>query len=881
MMLLLACLVTAAEGPVTLGVLDRLAYPGPLSGRAEPRTDLPAWLRVPRWCTTDAPPWAPGATAALIDGYAERHAGVLRLGLYWGGLAHYPSDFAPRSPHLRPDSDPLAEAVSAVRRHGMNLLAYLNPNALYEGHPLYDRACLIGEDGRPWDVAAYGRQGTRYACINHPAFAEFYRRAIAEVIERGADGIYIDGLSPHVCYCEHCRAKFRADTGLELPSGLQRLGPLAVLWEMTSDWDIVGDPQDPEHVLYSRWLAKCLTDATRWFHDAARQAKPEAVATFHTWPKPDTLPYYHATLNEIYAQRPWRYTLWKRAEFSNWGDVFSVPSLVNIYLRQEPWGGEARKVTSEVEARHLYWQALANGAYPNAWAYQGCERPFEVMARHADCFDFATTFPSRFIALPRAMFLDARHRRLAAEVHLPLRAGRTARLRILEREPNGRIDLLCLRADGGTPTDDEARAGGGKAVIYLRARDYLAERSVVADGEKRWRVVDDPAALAGAAVVSERHGRERPTMPLEYELPPLEAAGPWRLWARVQFPNVGADSFYWQVSNDGGTTWLPAEPNDDCALGWQQSDDYQWVEARAPTAGGAGPTDRFLSPAAGLFAGLLHAGLPVKELHPNHLTPATLKGFRVLVLANEVCLSDEQCEAIRQFVRQGGGLLATGETSFYDLDARRRPQPALADVLGVTVIGEVPAPAEPEPMEILDEAFGTAGRRLYGREESWLVEPTSGHVAARWPDGRPAIVTNRLGDGRVVYLPNRLDASYSVFADDGFPHLLRNCLEFLAGDTAPARLENPDQPVGVTCFEQPSRHRRLVHLVNYDAPWADSFDTLAPVENVALRLTAPTGSRIEAVREILTGMELPVTGGRVVLPRLDEYALLEVRLATP
>jgi len=899
MALLISCLIagcTPEGGAAAELASDRMTYPGALCGRDAPRQDLPEWMRVPRWCTTEAPRWGKGETAALLDGFTDRHASALRLGMFWGGLSHYPSAFAPHSPNLREGVDPLAEAMATARKRGMHVLAYLNPNAYYTQNPLYETGCLVNEDGKPWDVKAYGREGTRYACVNNPAFADFYTRAITELVGKYATaGLYVDGLSPHVCYCEHCRRKFREDTGRALPAGLTKLGPLAVLWEMTSDWDAVGEVDNPDHQLYSRWLMKCLTDRTRVFSEAAKAARPDAVVVFHSWPKPDNGRFYDGTLNEIYASKPWNFTLWKRAEFSNWGDVFEVPSLVNIYLRQEPWGGERRSVTTEAEARHLYWQALANGAFPNSWAYAGMERPFEVMEQHADCFDFATTFPTKFLALPRPMFADARHRAVAANALISLRPGDNARLRILEREPGGRLDLFCLRADGKEPTDAEYRAAAQGAhppdVVYVSAAAFDPAASVTAAAGRQWTETDDATALSGAHLTSSGHGNSgEPTLPLTYKLPPLTSTGPWTLWARVIFPDVGSDSFFYQVSNDGGTTWLPDKPRGACAVGWEQPQEYAWVKARAALTSPTGrQVDRFLSPAAGMFAGLLHAGLPVKELHPNHLNRQSLDGFRVLVLANEVCLSDDQCEVIRAFVREGGGLVATHETSLYDLRGKRRRDFGLAEAFGARVRGSIAAQEgqriEPATGTGLLVALPAAG--LSNREEHLSVEARPDTVAA-WlagpgvPGGRaPAMVLSSVGRGRVVYLPGRLDSSYSLWADQAFVALARAAVKWVAQANPPAEASCPGGIVGVTCFDQPARNRRLVHLVAYDADWVESFDELPPLTAVRVRLGLPAEKELASVRAVLASCALEAVktdeGVEVVLPRLEEYEVLELK----
>ena len=61
-----------------------------------------------------------------------------------------------------------------------------------------------------------------------------------------------------------------------------------------------------------------------------------------------------------------------------------------------------------------------------------------------------------------------------------------------------------------------------------------------------------------------------------------------------------------------------------------------------------------------------------------------LSGYQLVVLADQLAMSDGELEAIADFVAAGGNLLATGETSLYDELGRRRPDYGLATVFGVT-----------------------------------------------------------------------------------------------------------------------------------------------------------------------------------------------------
>src|SRR5262249_20100094 len=57
-----------------------------------------------------------------------------------------------------------------------------------------------------------------------------------------------------------------------------------------------------------------------------------------------------------------------------------------------------------------------------------------------------------------------------------------------------------------------------------------------------------------------------------------------------------------------------------------------------------------------------------------------LAAYPLLILADQVALSDAEADKLRQYVHQGGKLLASGSSSLYDEHGPRRADFALADV---------------------------------------------------------------------------------------------------------------------------------------------------------------------------------------------------------
>src|SRR5204863_349593 len=97
--------------------------------------------------------------------------------------------------------------------------------------------------------------------------------------------------------------------------------------------------------------------------------------------------------------------------------------------------------------------------------------------------------------------------------------------------------------------------------------------------------------------------------------------------------------------------------------------------------------------------------LPTAVVNDWDLTPEGLKKYAVLVLPNAACLDDRQAEAVRGFVRAGGGLVASLDTSLFDEFGDPRPNFALADVFGADYRG---LPAATAVKEDIDENFARA-----------------------------------------------------------------------------------------------------------------------------------------------------------------------------
>lgn len=325
---------------------------------------------------------------------------------------------------------------------------------------------------------------------------------------------------------------------------------------------------------------------------------------------------------------------------------------------------------------------------------------------------------------------------------------------------------------------------------------------------------------------------------------------------------------------------------------------------------------RFLPSVYGAFRAALEEHRPLELINDWDLTPEGLAGYRVIVLAGPSAISETQADALRQFVRGGGGLVATSEATLCDELGRPRRNLALADLFGVALKD---GPSTEVESIVIPESFWK-GREVVGRltwadqglmHDNRLNDLVPGHavsfrgpltlvtepadpasVVARFTreaqaNARvvPAIVARREGQGRIVYLAAGLDAALWSYSYPYQRRVLDRALLWAAGGPPPVVVEAP-LAVQSAVFEQDDAQGRrvIVHLFNgidttaghgkpgLDAPLREES---VPIHGIRVRLKGPAPTRLHIEpggREPLSRRE----GDEVIveLPPLEVHSML-------
>ena len=185
-----------------------------------------------------------------------------------------------------------------------------------------------------------------------------------------------------------------------------------------------------------------------------------------------------------------------------------------------------------------------------------------------------------------------------------------------------------------------------------------------------------------------------------------------------------------------------------------------------------------------------------------------LSRYKVLVLADQECLSDEKLDLIRNFVNQGGGLVATENTSLYTEWRQKKRDFGLNDLFHVKA---------PE-----------------GRRNKILADD-------------PATKT-QVGKGRVVYIPGvkpSIPKPSAVAMTCKYWKLPVNCKELIesvkwaSGDSLSLGIEAP-QTVTMELTQKKDKSALILHLVN--------FNTGNPsVKNIKVDMKVPDGKRVSQI----------------------------------
>jgi len=261
--------------------------------------------------------------------------------------------------------------------------------------------------------------------------------------------------------------------------------------------------------------------------------------------------------------------------------------------------------------------------------------------------------------------------------------------------------------------------------------------------------------------------------------------------------------------------------------------------------------ERYLSNVFGTFRTGIEKHLPLTLVNDWNLNKTDLARYKVLVLPNTAVIGEEQAEAVRQYVRNGGGLVASVDATLFDEYGNPRKDFLLADVFGVHYQGVIEGAAKKEGIDpnfamAVNDAYWDKRKNIFqfkmgkhelldtprlkqyvgdkpvtfkGQAVSVSVDADAQAIATITAQEQgsaelPAMVVHRYGKGKVVYMAGGFDSAYYLYPYPYYRELVAQAMLWAASEEPKIQVDAP-MCVHSTMYRQTKDGQRLVvHLFN-------------------------------------------------------------------
>ena len=298
-----------------------------------------------------------------------------------------------------------------------------------------------------------------------------------------------------------------------------------------------------------------------------------------------------------------------------------------------------------------------------------------------------------------------------------------------------------------------------------------------------------------------------------------------------------------------------------------------------------------------LFKMLIESGFHFNIVNENGLLQ-NLDQFKLVILPDQRYLEPELVSALREFVRNGGCVIASGLTGTQDSSYRPTGRFVMEDVFGIRLEeGEYPHTHSYMTItdnnlkrDVLDMPQQTIGEVVYVTPEGarilaelWDVYQRGDGGYLPWnesppgkPTGYPAVTINEFGKGKAAYIAQDIFTAYNERPQWNLKNAFRNLIDM----TLPEKLIEIDAPGMVEVVLNKKGSDLHVNLVNHyrEKSLGNAIsiaEKVIPVHNIQVKVKVEKKPR--SVILVPEGKELDwkMVDGHVVfsVPKLHIYSI--------
>jgi len=187
----------------------------------------------------------------------------------------------------------------------------------------------------------------------------------------------------------------------------------------------------------------------------------------------------------------------------------------------------------------------------------------------------------------------------------------------------------------------------------------------------------------------------------------------------------------------------------------------------------------------GAFQLLKDLHYQAEPFHDSQLDLTKLKTYRAVWIPNAVCLSEADCRALSDYVREGGLVIATHRTSLADEVGNPRKDFGLSDLFGASFDSLLEYPdlylrlAESAAGNVIPQDPQIAVVRAHDTKTVFAETFDRGHNRILGP----ALIRRNFGRGQILYVASGLEAVYLRPTRESYANCSRNysTVPFMSG----------------------------------------------------------------------------------------------------
>jgi hypothetical protein len=293
----------------------------------------------------------------------------------------------------------------------------------------------------------------------------------------------------------------------------------------------------------------------------------------------------------------------------------------------------------------------------------------------------------------------------------------------------------------------------------------------------------------------------------------------------------------------------------------------------------------------GFYNGLARGHFPFDVLDEEALNSDPGK-YQLIILPNVTCLSKSEAEKIRNYVRNGGNIISTFETSLYDATGKKLDNFELRDIFGTDNYNDIFGPLNwdyisPEERDhfslkeirnrYLNAPTYGVKIRTQAKVPVFFSKPLPGSYAGS-PEisDLPFMVENTYGKGRSIYLAGTFGGSLKKFHFPEYYQLLNNIVSEFCKPVL--RLENAPSSVEVSLRR--NENCVFIYLINFTSEMKRPIQKIISCPDIRIEVTL--AEKVKSLKSLCQKQSLQFTNTAnsvsFVLPVLEDYEVLKLEL---